>query len=159
MDVVTTSPSTPTPTSPPGTLRLRLADSASRDASDGAWWPRTRDLQTEVADLVDHFPESVGRVSRLLFSRPDWDGPPTVGHRVRSIVTARGRVQVTSFPSDDPQLLLVTIAFGRRLRLVVIPSESTPVDGERILAGAGQLEVPTGDGTEWDRWDGQTPWG
>src|SRR5689334_6865433 len=51
VDVVTTSPSTPTPTSPPGTLRLRLADSASRDASDGAWWPRTRDLQTEVADL------------------------------------------------------------------------------------------------------------
>lgn len=160
MDVVTTSPNSLTSRgTAQAPLRLRLGNSSSRGAFDGTWWPRSRDLQTEVVDLVDHFPESVGRVSRLLFSRPDWDGPPAVGRRVRMILARRGRVSVASFPSDDTQLLLATVASGRRLRLQVIASDSSAVDGDRLLAGAGQREAPPGDGTGWDRWDGQTPWG
>lgn len=160
MDVVRTPPNTPTSqllTRAP--LRLRLGDPSSPGTLDGAWWPGSRDFQTEVAELVDHFPETIGQVCRLLFSRPDWDGPPALGHRVRTVLTERGRVSVASFPSDDTQLLLVTMTSGRRLRLQVIASDSSRIDGERLLEAAGQRELPPGDGTGWDRWDGQTPWG
>jgi|SRR6478735_3063475 len=137
-------------------LRLRLLDDPSLGSPDGAWWPRSRDLQAEAADLVDHFPSSAGRIQRLLFSRPDWDGPATAGRGVRSIVTARGRVKVGSFPSDDTHLMIATMANGYRLKLLVIPSHTCRADGERLLHGAGEIDATPGDGADWDRWDNES---
>ena len=54
-------------------LRLELRPLGVPGHVDGGWWPQSRDLQVEAADLVDHFPVEVGRINRLLFSRPDWD--------------------------------------------------------------------------------------
>lgn len=152
---MTTSPSIP-PLAPQarGSLRLRLADDPDLGAPDGAWWPRSRDLQTEAADLVDHFPDSAGPIYRLLFSRPDWDHPTNAeGGGVRKIVAGRGPVKVGSFPSDDTHLMILTMSSGRRLRLVVIPSSATRADGERLLAAAGAIDTMPGDGADWDRWD------
>ena len=159
-----TSPIPPSPISPSASvaaeqsLRLRLGDGSSLGSPDGAWWPRSRDLQTEAADLVDHFPESAGLIKRLLFSRPDWDGTATSGGGVRSISSARGRVKVGSFPSDDTHLMILTMASGRRLKLLVIPSATSRAEGERLLHGAGELDATPGDAAAWDRWDNESPW-
>src|SRR5690349_17664282 len=89
-------------------VRLRLVEDPAPGELAGVWWPQSRDLQMEAADLVDHFPSSAGRVERLLFSRPDWDASATAeGGGVRSIVAARGRVKVGSFPHDDTHLMIV----------------------------------------------------
>jgi hypothetical protein len=157
--VMTTSPNKPSYT--PSTrepLRLRLGSNPSLGSPDGAWWPQSRDLQTEAADLVDHFPESAGHIYRLLFSRPDWDSPTPLGRRgVRRIVAARGPVKVGSFPSDDTQLMILSMASGRRLKLQVIPSDSSQADGERLLYAAGEPDTTPGDGEDWDRWDDEAP--
>lgn len=156
---MTTSPNLrPPPLVPQGPLRLRLGDGTSLGTPDGAWWPRSRDLRTEAADLVAHFPESAGRIRRLLYSRPDWDESTTHGGDDRSIATTRGRVGVGSFPSDDTQLMVVTLSTGRRLRLLVIPSDTSRLDGERLLNGAGEIDAAPGDGADWDRWDDECPW-
>lgn len=106
-------------------LRLLLRDSGERTPHgrpDGAWWPQSRSLQVEGADLVDHFPASVSRVQRLLFSPPDWDDARTDGKGTRRITAGRGAVKVGSFPSDDTHRMVLTLADGRRLSLLVVPS-------------------------------------
>jgi hypothetical protein len=105
-------------------LRLQL-NSVQSGPLDGAWWPQSRDLQRETADLVDHFPGLVGRISRLLFSRPDWDAVPGAPS-MRRIQAARGAVKVGSFPSDDTHVMIATMSSGQRLRLLVVPSDTEP---------------------------------
>lgn len=146
---MTTSPQMPAP--PPltrGPLRLHLADGQSLGAPDGAWWPQSRNLQAEAADLVDHFPESAGYIYRLLFSRPDWDESTLdTGRGVRRVTAGRGPVKCGSFPGDDTHRMVLTMSSGRRLSLVVIPSDTEPAEGERLLAAAGQVDAPPGEGT------------
>jgi hypothetical protein len=119
------------PTATGGQLRLRLAAPDDRNAVDGAWWPWSRDLAVELADLVDHFPPDRPRVARAVFSPPDWE--PVV----RRVPVARGYVKVGSFPRDDTHLLTLALSDRTRLRLVVIPPGFTQEQGEEaLLAGS-----------------------
>lgn len=116
-------------------LRLRLVEGGQSGPLDGAWWPRSRDLRTEATDLVDHFPEGVGRIEGLLFSRPDWDAasrPPGL----RWIRAARGAVEVRSFASDDTHVMILSLSSGQRLRLLVVPSDTDPGHASRVMRRA-----------------------
>jgi hypothetical protein len=86
----------------------------------------------EAADLVDHFPDLSGGISRVLFSRPDWDSAPgeVSPHRIRA---ARGLVKVGSFPSDDTHIVVLSMAKGDRLRLLVVPHDTAPALAEEIM--------------------------
>ncbi|MBM7519194.1 DUF5994 family protein [Nocardioides nitrophenolicus] len=102
-------------------LRIALYNGFQSQVLDGAWWPQSRDLQAECADLIDNFPRMLGRPARLLFSRPDWDvvvGRPSA----RKILASRGTVKVGSFPGDDTHLMVVVMESGERIHLLVIPS-------------------------------------
>jgi hypothetical protein len=129
----------------------------SSGQADGAWWPRSRDLQREAADLVDHFPPEGGRISRLLFSRPDWDVPPTATDGVHKIHAARGWVKTGSFPSDDTNLMILTMSDGRRLKLLVIPHDTPAGEGERRLRAGGQGAAREDGALDTDRWDTESP--
>jgi hypothetical protein len=119
-----------------GPLRLELFESAPPEGPDGAWWPRSRSLQTEAGVLIDNFPLEVGRINRMLFSRPDWDdGTIVSGGGRRRITARRGPVKVGSFPTDDTHLMVLSMANGRRLRLQVVPSDTEGAEARRILAG------------------------
>lgn len=151
-----------TSSSAPDGLRLHLSDEASGDRVDGAWWPRSRDLQREAADLVDHFPADSGQITRLLFSRPDWDRSSTDG--VGSVRAARGTVEIGSFPSDDTHLMILTMSSGRRLKLLVVASDTPDAEAEEMMhattAAASPDGTPTADGAvDWDRWDDESPTG
>jgi hypothetical protein len=112
-------------------LRLRLGRTPGEDRLDGAWWPYSRDLESELSDLVQQFPPAHGRISRAVYSRPDWDTQPrklTAGPRV---------VKVGSFPRDDTHVLIVQLSDRRRLTLLVVPSDFTTGQGEEaLLAGS-----------------------
>lgn len=155
--MATSSNTSPSATAVRKPLRLRLSDTAPPGAADGAWWPQSRDLQTEAADLVDHFPTEAGRINRLLFSRPDWDNSTVGDHGVRRIRAARGAVKVGSFPDDDTQLMIATMASGQRLKLLVIPSTTGRAEGERRLRLAGEPSPPDDSGADWARWDNESP--
>lgn len=106
-------------------LRLRLDNSFQSGQLDGAWWPQSRDLQREAADLVDHFPALIGRIARLLFSRPDWDTVPG-DPSIRRVQATRGTVKMGSFPSDDTHVVVLKMSSGERLRLLVVPADTEP---------------------------------
>lgn len=98
-------------------LRLTLSPSPDRSPLGGAWWPQTHDLDLELADLVDDFPDHLGNVYRALYSRPDWTSRP------RTVVTARRRIKTGFFPRDDTHLLLLSMSTRRSIRLLVVPAE------------------------------------
>ncbi|WP_377322790.1 DUF5994 family protein [Pimelobacter simplex] len=114
-------------------LRISINPSSSTRRLDGAWWPQSRDLQAEGADLIDNFPSNIGRPARLLFSPPDWDTEPD-RPSPRRIKARRGLVKVGSFPDDDTHLVTVVLSSRERLELLVIPS-STQTATARILMG------------------------
>ncbi|WP_420819099.1 DUF5994 family protein [Nocardioides iriomotensis] len=109
-------------------LRLELSPSPGQSPVDGAWWPRTRDIDLELADLVDHFPDHLGRIYRALYSRSDWTSHP------RSVATARRRIRTAAFPRDDTHLILLSFSTRRSLRLLVVPPGHAT--GERLMQWA-----------------------
>jgi hypothetical protein len=111
-------------------LRLQLAPHSSTGLLDGAWWPRSHDLETELADLVDRFPPEVGRVSRVLFSRPDWETHP------RQIRVARGTLKTGSFPGDDSHVVLLRLSAQEELKVLVVPAETSEDTAHRLIADA-----------------------
>ena len=115
-----------------GQLRLRMAEQPSKHHLDGGWWPQTRDLAVELADLVDHFPERSGRIVRALVSPPDWDSTPR-------IVPVNGRyVKVGAFPRDDAHLILLKTSDRRTLYVLVVPPAYTADDGDEALRASAE---------------------
>jgi Family of unknown function (DUF5994) len=119
---------------PRGLLRLQLAASFGRGALDGAWWPYSRDLRTEVLDLVNHFPLSAGKIFRVNYSAPDW-------------VTGPGRIRadevfvtLSAFPRDDTHRVLLSTLGGRQvIQLLVVPPESDSRMARHVMHIAATL--------------------
>ncbi|SEC85778.1 hypothetical protein SAMN04489844_3128 [Nocardioides exalbidus] len=122
-----TTPHVPVPRGP---LRLRMGRSPGQDVLDGGWWPQSRDLQVELADLIDHFPDHLGRVTRAVVSPPDWD------LRARAVAVSGRYVKIESFPRDDMHLVVLTTSRRARLRLLVVPHDLTDDQGEEALLAA-----------------------
>jgi hypothetical protein len=119
------------PTPSRGPLRLRIAKHPGRNHLDGGWWPQSRDLPVELADLVDHFPTQFGRIVRALVSPPDWDPSP------RRIPVTGGYLKVGSFPRDDTHLIRLKTSDRTVLRVLVVPPGFTDDQGaEALLAAA-----------------------
>lgn len=124
---------TPTSESPSVTrrpLRLRMADHPGRNHLDGGWWPQSRDLAVEVADLVDHFPAEFGRITRVVYSPPDWTPAP------RRIPVRRGYVKAGSFPDDDTHLIQLRMSDRSLLRVLVVPPTYSDAQGSEALLAA-----------------------
>lgn len=117
----------PTQPSTRSFLRLRLATYPGRDELDGGWWPQSRDLAVELADLVDNFPVEFGSIRRAVFSPPDWDLAP------RRIPVARGTIKVGSYPKDDTHMILLKTADHRILRILVVPPTLSASEAEEAL--------------------------
>src|SRR4051794_637656 len=93
-------------------LRLRISDRPGLDTLDGGWWPQSRDLAVELADLVDHFPSALGRVQHAVYSPPDWDSAP------RRIAVQGGHVELDAVPQDDTHVVLLRTSQRLTLRLL-----------------------------------------
>jgi len=113
-------------------LRITLAEDFGEGPLDGAWWPQSRDLQVEAADLIDHFPTDRGRIYRLGYSEPDWDSPV---HRIR---VGRGITKAGSFPKDDTHVVRLAMSTRHVAHLLVVPPETTEADARLLMKRAAQ---------------------
>ena len=107
-----------------------MAARPGRGRLDGGWWPQSRDLAVELADLVDHFPPDLGRIVRAIYSLPDWDPAP------RRIPVASGHVEVGSLPRDDTHVVLLKTAHHAELRVLVVPPGMSSDQGDEALLAA-----------------------
>ncbi|MCU1614026.1 MAG: hypothetical protein JWO98_1566 [Frankiales bacterium] len=111
-------------------VRVSLRDDAGSDDSafDGAWWPRTRDLATEVPELIAELERRGLRIERFTYALDAWQPAPRK-------VTVNGRVVRTGgFRSMDPQVVCLTWHGGqRRADLLVVPPDTDVLTGARAL--------------------------
>ncbi|MEU9231153.1 DUF5994 family protein [Streptomyces subrutilus] len=97
---------------------------------DGAWWPRSRDLEAELPVLLAALDEPWGRITRVTVNPTRW---PVVPHTV----PMEGRtLHVGWFTEQDPdKLILLSYTVGR-WDLLVIPPETAPAAAARLMAAA-----------------------
>jgi hypothetical protein len=112
-------------------IRLQWGDDEpGRAVLDGAWWPQSRDMVTELSDLLDHFPPHLGRPRRALVSPPDWDAP------VRRIPVGDGYLKAGSFPHDDTHMIVVLTSHDQRVRFLVVPPDFSDYHAAEAMLAA-----------------------
>ncbi|QNP75271.1 hypothetical protein IAG44_41620 [Streptomyces roseirectus] len=123
------------------TARLALRDESpagGRAALDGAWWPRSRDLVSELSALADVLDPLWGRITRVAVNPRHWPPlPPRIfvnGHVV----------EVGRFTSElDPhQILLLSYTAGRWDLLVIPPETGAPSAARLMAAASGDTGTP-----------------
>ncbi len=139
-------------------LRLTMGAAVGKDRLDGGWWPHSRDLSTELADLVGNFPDQYGRIVRATCSAPDWDDAP------RRVAVDGRFVKVGRHRRDETHVIHLTTSDRVAYCLLVIPSGFDEAQGsEALLASAtrgnrhaaGELlrvvtnELPVDPGGQW----------
>jgi hypothetical protein len=106
--------------------------SAGRAELDGAWWPRSRDLPSELSELAEVLDPLWGRITRIAVNPRNWPIlPPRIfvnGHVVK--------VGWFTMELDPHQILLLSSTAGRR-DLLVIPPETGAPAAARLMAAAG----------------------
>ncbi|MFC4950752.1 DUF5994 family protein [Pseudonocardia sp. GCM10023141] len=113
-------------------IRLRVKpDTTTTGSVDGAWWPRSRDLATEVPVLAGALAGSWDPVESVSYHLADWNTGP------RKIDSAAWPIRLDGFRMQHPGTIDV-ISRLRRLTLVVISPETAADAAERTLARAAQ---------------------
>ncbi|MER5810020.1 DUF5994 family protein [Streptomyces sp. NPDC002033] len=114
----------------PGTAVLRLETTHSRTGIlDGAWWPRSRDIATELPALIKVLTEYLGPVTRVGLDAGAWNGLPT------RLVIADRVVHIDSDPVGD-DTILITRGRADLFALLVVPPDTTPDAARTAMARA-----------------------
>jgi hypothetical protein len=110
--------------------RLRLKEvTVSRGLLDGAWWPRSRDLERELPALAALLDPMWDRITRVAVNPLHWEALP------RKVAVAGHVIKVSWFTPelDAHKMLLLSYAVGR-WDLLVIPPETGSAAAHRLTA-------------------------
>ncbi|MBF6413910.1 hypothetical protein IU441_12085 [Nocardia cyriacigeorgica] len=97
---------------------------------DGAWWPRTDNLTTELHNLVTALTSRLGRTSRITF---DWNA---LSRSQRRIDPPDGIEVTGSLPGQPPEVMFVFGPHGELLRLLVVDPAADPAAAEAQISAA-----------------------
>lgn len=89
----------PAATHHPPPMRLKPEDRHS-DYIDGAWWPRSTDLATELPELLAALTTRLGPVDRIVYDPDSWTPPPrqvTVAEQSISLEPYRFQLRNTMY--------------------------------------------------------------
>lgn len=118
----------------PGAVLLRLETTRSRKGIlDGAWWPRSRDIGSQLPGLITALTEHLGPIARVGLDADAWDGVPG-----RLVVDDRV-VHIDWFPVGD-DTVLITRGDRDHFLLLVIPPQATPAAAHAAMATAVQAD-------------------
>jgi len=127
------------------TARLALkpvSPSPGQVELDGAWWPRSRDLNHELPALADVLDPLWGRITRIAVNPRYWPVIP------RRIFVNGQVVKVGWFTTElDPHKILLLSGTSGRWDLLVIPPETTATSAARLMAAASATSAPQSTAT------------
>jgi hypothetical protein len=116
-------------TEPPRqTLRLKLKPKAPTTGYvDGAWWPRSWELSTELPPLLAVLAIRLGRISRVSYNLTTWNA----AHRRLNV--DGHQVRLGGFHAQHPNTIDVIPSNGTRLTLLVLPPATNPTTAHPIM--------------------------
>jgi hypothetical protein len=127
------------PTPPQHTPRLRLKPQAPHCGYvDGAWWPHSDDLTTELPDLLAVLSVRLGRIDRVLYKLNDWAKAPT------KLATGGRAVRLDGYRLEPPNTIEVLGLNRNRIVLLVVPPHTDPDRAHATLMAAA---APDNDST------------
>jgi len=97
---------------------------------DGAWWPRSDDLMTELPDLIATLSVRQCAISRVVYKLNEWGIAPT------ELVTAGRAVQLDGLRGHPPNTVEVLDEEGNTVVLLVVPSHLDPDHAHAIVTTA-----------------------
>ncbi len=122
--------------------RFALSPVRDRATPAGAWWPESRSLGDQLGHLFALWPPEQGRITRVLYSPPDWDDRP------RSVAVPGRRVKTGAFPHDDTHQLTFTMLDGQRRAITVIPSDTPAGQAAEVLDAMSATPLRTEEDTD-----------
>jgi hypothetical protein len=118
------------PATPKTRPRLRLKPKAPTTGYvDGAWWPRSDDLGTELPDLLAVLSVRLGPIQRVIFNLGDWAKSPDEFEMGGKPVQLGG---CTGQPVDTIQV----IGDSHKLVLLVVPPETAQENAHDAMMSA-----------------------
>ncbi|MGH3875520.1 MAG: DUF5994 family protein [Actinophytocola sp.] len=116
-------------------LRLKLKPKAPATGYvDGAWWPRSLDLATELPALIEVLGVRLGHVEGVTYDLTAWDAVPR-----RLLVDGR-LLRLGGYRSQNPHTIDVIGATGRRVTLLVLPPGTAEPIAHQVLMTTGRRD-------------------
>ena len=130
------------PSGPEHTPRLRLKPKAPVSGHvDGAWWPQTDDLATELPDLLAVLSVRLGTIDRVLYNLAEWAKMP------KRLTTGGRAVRMDGYRLQPANTLQVMGLGREKILLLVVPPHTDPdVAHEAMMTAA----APSNDSTVGD---------
>jgi hypothetical protein len=111
--------------------RLRLKREAPVTGYvDGAWWPRSDDLPTELPDLLEVLSVRLGAVARVTYNLAEWAKAP------RRVAIGGRIVRLDGYHRQPHNTLGVLDAYGTEIVLLIVPVHTEPDRAHNIVMAA-----------------------
>ena len=125
------------PTPPDFTPRLRLKPKAPRSGYvDGAWWPWSDDLTSELPDLLAVLSVRLGRIERVMYNLGEWATAPA-----KAMLGERS-VRLDGYRRQPINTLEVRGVNRERILLLVVPPKT---DSDQAHATMMAAAAPKND--------------
>ena len=114
-------------------VRLTL-NSQLGGAIDGAWWPHTSSLASELPELIDCLHATLGEIVDITINWSATAGAP--------IMDAQSSAAMRNMRwNDSRQRIMVVVGRTACARLLVVPNMTTPVLGRMVLRRAAAMPI------------------
>jgi hypothetical protein len=117
------------------TARLRLKPGAVAQGGrlDGAWWPHSGDLGSELPDLLAVLSVRLGRIDRVLYNVAEWPNAPT------KLATGGRRVRLDGYRRQPANTVEIVGLDRARVVLLTVPADTDPAEAHCALRTAARL--------------------
>lgn len=125
-------------TTPTHTPRLRLKPKAPHSGYvDGAWWPHTSNLSSELPDLLAVLSVRLGRIERVLYNASEWSNTPT------KLATGGRQVRLDGYQRQPINTVEVIGLDRDRIVLLTVPAATDAAEAHCALMSAARPDDHT----------------
>jgi hypothetical protein len=108
---------------------------------DGAWWPRSDDLTTELPDLLAVLSVRLGAAARVTYNLAEWAKAP------RRVPMGGRIIRLDGYHRQPPNTLGILDAYGNKIDLLVVPVHTEPDRAYTIVTSAAVTDDESSVGT------------
>ena len=120
-------------TSPQHTPRLRLKPKATHSGRlDGAWWPHSGNLSSELPDLLAVLSVRLGQIDRVLYNVGEWSKAPT------KLASGGRRVRLDGYQRQPINTVEIVGLDRDRIVLLTVPADTDPAEAHCALMSAAR---------------------